>query len=270
MQLSVYSSPEPAFFVNSFILETENGVIVIDTQFLVSQAIKLQQAIEKLGKPILAVIITHPHPDHFNGTSILCENLDIPIYSTRSTLEEIKAIEAPKREFWKQSYGDDYPNSTLLPNKLVRSKEALTIDGVEIVIDDLGAGESSDITVIYLPAEKVLIASDLLYNKVHPWLAESRSQAWMEQIRYVKSAYADAEVVYAGHGTEGDLKALDEQLEYIQSFQALVSSHLTPDGLLASNAKEQIKHTMQARYPGYPLEFLIEMNADGVAKELAS
>lgn len=124
--------------------------------------------------------------------------------------------------------------------------------------------------MIYLPAEKVLIASDLLYNKVHPWLAESRSQAWMEQIRYVKSAYADAEVVYAGHGTEGDLKALDEQLEYIQSFQALVNSHLTPDGFLASDAKEQIKHTMQARYPGYPLEFLIEMNADGVAKELAS
>lgn len=270
MQLSVYSSPEPAFFVNSFIIETENGVIVIDTQFLVSQALKLQAEVKKLDKPILAIIITHPHPDHFNGTSILCESLDIPIYSTQATLEEIKAIEAPKREFWKQSYGDDYPDSTRLPNRVIKSKEALVIDGMKLLVDDLGAGESSDITVIYLPDEKILIASDLLYHKAHPWLAESRSQAWIEQIEYVKTTYADAEIVYAGHGPEGTLAALDQQLEYIQFFQELVSNHLTPDGVLADKAREQIKQAVQTQYPGYPLEFLIEMNVDGIVKELAN
>jgi glyoxylase-like metal-dependent hydrolase (beta-lactamase superfamily II) len=70
--------------------------------------------------------------------------------------------------------------------------------------------ESSDITVIYLPSEKVLIASDVLYHKVHPWLAESRSKVWVQQIEYVKSTYTEAEIVYAGHGTEGILDALPE------------------------------------------------------------
>lgn len=268
MQISVYSSPETAFFVNSFIIETQNGVIVLDTQFLVSEARKLQQKVEQLSKPLLGVIVTHPHPDHFNGVSVLCEKLDIPIYATQSTLDGIKAVEATKREFWKQTYGDDYPDSTTLPNQIVESKEELTIDGVNLVIDDLGAGESADITVIYLPLEKVLIASDLLYHKVHPWLAESRSKAWIEQIDYVKKTYADAEIVYAGHGSEGRLEALDGQLEYIRFFQELVGNYLFPARSLANEAKAQITKTMQNRYPGYPLEFLIEVNVDGVVKEL--
>jgi glyoxylase-like metal-dependent hydrolase (beta-lactamase superfamily II) len=270
MQLSVYSSSEPAFFVNSFIIETQTGVIVIDTQFLVSEARKLKQEVESLGKPLLGVIVTHPHPDHFNGVGILCENLEIPIYATQSTFDNIKAIEAGKREFWKQTYGDDYPDSTTLPNRIVRSKEELVIDGVSLVIDDLGAGESSDITVIYLPSEKALIASDLLYNKVHPWLAESRSKAWVSQIEYVKSTYFEAEVVYAGHGSKGSLDALNGQIEYIQFFQELVSKYLQPNKELDDAAKAKIKQTMQTHYPDYPLEFLIEMNADGVAKELVS
>jgi glyoxylase-like metal-dependent hydrolase (beta-lactamase superfamily II) len=268
MQIHVFTSPEPAFLVNSFILETQNGVVVIDAQFLVSEARKLKQKVEQLGKPLLGVIVTHPHPDHFNGVSILCENLDVPIYATQSTLDGIQAVEASKREFWKQTYGDDYPDSTTFPNRIVSSKQKLIIDGVNLVIDDLGAGEASDITVIYLPTEQVLIASDLLYHRVHPWLAESRSNAWIEQINYVKTTYADAEIVYAGHGSEGSLQALDQQLEYIRFFQALVDENLTATGAIEGNAKAQIKQTMQTRYPGYPLEFLIEMNIDGVAKEL--
>lgn len=268
IKLSVYSSPEPAFLVNSFIVETQNGVIVIDTQFLVSQALRLQHEVEKLGKPLLGVIVTHPHPDHFNGVSTLCKNLDIPIYATQSTLDGIRAIEAAKREFWQQTYGDDYPDSTTFPNQIVKSKEELVIDGVNLIIDDLGAGESSDITVIYLPLEKILIASDLLYHKVHPWLAESRSKAWVEQIDYVKKAYAEAEIVYAGHGSDGRLDVLDEQLEYICFFQKLVGNHLLPNEGLVDDAKAKIKKIMQDRYPGYPLESLIEINTDGVAKEL--
>jgi glyoxylase-like metal-dependent hydrolase (beta-lactamase superfamily II) len=266
IQLSVYSSPEPAFLVNSFIVETQSGVIVIDTQFLVSQALKLQHEVEKLGKPILGVIVTHPHPDHFNGTSILCKDRDIPIYATQSTLDGIKAVEAAKRDFWKQTYGADYPDSTTFPNQIVQSKE-LVIDGVQLIIDDLGAGESSDITVIYLLTEKLLIASDLLYHKVHPWLAESRSQGWIDQIDYVKKTYAEAKIVYAGHGAAGTLATLDEQLEYISFFRELVNNHLSNQGI-ADGAKAQLKQIMQNRYPGYPLEFLIEMNIDGVAKEL--
>ena len=60
---------------------------------------------------------------------------------------------------------------------------------------------------------------------------------------------------------------LDKQREYIQSFYELVRDRFTSDGIL-DEAKVQIKEVMQTRYPDYPLEFLIEMNIDGIVNEL--
>ncbi|MEB3213706.1 MAG: MBL fold metallo-hydrolase [Leptolyngbyaceae bacterium] len=136
MQIHVFASPEPAFLVNSFLIETQNGVIVVDAQFLVSEARKLKLEVEKLGKPLLGVIVTHPHPDHFNGVAVLCEKENVPIYATQATFDAIKAIEAEKREFWKPTYGDEYPDFTMLPNQIVQSKEELVLDGLDIGIDD--------------------------------------------------------------------------------------------------------------------------------------
>src|SRR5919109_3780818 len=46
--------------VNSWIIETKNGVVVVDTQRQFSEAKKLLNEVEKINKPILGVIITHP------------------------------------------------------------------------------------------------------------------------------------------------------------------------------------------------------------------
>lgn len=269
-KIHTYSSPAHAFLVNSFLIETLKGVILVDTQFLVSEARKLKEAIQKINKPLLGIIITHPHPDHFNGTVVIAEGInDLPIYATQATLHGIKASEASKRNFWTKTYGSDYPQSTTFPNQIVESNEPLMIDGLEIVIDDLGAGESSDITVIYLPQTKTLIASDLVYNKVHPWLAESRSQAWLEQIQVVKAKYKDAQTVFAGHGTEGNLSIIDEQAEYINTFRQLVADRLQGNGEVSLDSKASIRKDLIARYQNYPLDSLIESNLDGVVAELS-
>jgi hypothetical protein len=51
--VQVYSSSPEAFLVSSFLLETANGVVVIDTQFLVTSAKLLRQKVIDLGKPLL-------------------------------------------------------------------------------------------------------------------------------------------------------------------------------------------------------------------------
>jgi glyoxylase-like metal-dependent hydrolase (beta-lactamase superfamily II) len=268
--IHTYSSPEDAFLVNSFLIETANGVVVVDTQFLVTPAKTLKQKAIALGKPLLGVIITHPHPDHYNGTAILLDGLDtVPIYATQATYDGVKETETPKREFWSPMYKDEYPTSTLLPTEIIEVGEPLLIDDVNLVIDDLGAGEASDITVIYLPKQHQLITSDLVYYRVHPWLAEARSQQWLEQLHLVKERYKDAVKVFNGHGGHSTLQGLDEQIDYITLFRELVDRH-RQGGVVSEEHKSKIREAMVEKYPNYPLDFLIEMNVDGVAKELAS
>jgi glyoxylase-like metal-dependent hydrolase (beta-lactamase superfamily II) len=77
--------------VNSWIIETKNGVVVVDTQRQFSEAKNLLNEVEKINKPILGVIITHPHPDHINGAEALLNGTaNVPIYSTQSTFNIMK------------------------------------------------------------------------------------------------------------------------------------------------------------------------------------
>jgi glyoxylase-like metal-dependent hydrolase (beta-lactamase superfamily II) len=266
----VFSSPEAAFLVNSFIVETPHGLVLVDTQFLTSAARELSATLRAMGKPLLAVVITHPHPDHFNGTAEIAEQWPgIPIYATQATIDTIRETEAAKREAWTPIYGADYPQRTVLPNSPVLSDQAIVVDGLEIHLDDLGAGESADITVVHLPQLSALIASDLLYRDVHPWLAEGRTQQWLEQIEAVKQRYADVKTVYAGHGGTADLAALTKQAAYLTAFRDLIRHTVTDLSAPTAEEKRSIATDLATRYPGYPLQMLIEMNVDGVAKELA-
>jgi DNA-binding NarL/FixJ family response regulator len=41
--------------------------VAVDTNLLVSDIEALRARLRALNKPPLAILVTHPHPDHFNG-----------------------------------------------------------------------------------------------------------------------------------------------------------------------------------------------------------
>lgn len=270
LKFHTYSSPESAFFVNSFVVESASGLLVIDTQFLVSSARALGQMIESLQKPLLGVVITHPHPDHFNGTAHILGDKAVPVFATQATLEQIRATEAEKREFWTPHHGDNYPATTILPNVVVAPGEAITVGDITLALDDLGPGESADITVAWFEAEQTLIASDLLYHRVHPWMAEGRTGAWLDQIDLVTRRYANAQTVLAGHGAPGTLEDLGGQADYITHFRNLISDRLGASGTLGEQDHDEIRQVMLDRYTQWPLEFLIDFNIPAVGAEIAA
>jgi len=265
----VFAAPEAAFFVNSFLLEGADRVVVIDAQFLVSSAKALRTRLDAIGKPLAALILTHPHPDHYNGAAILLEGLGkVPILATASTAEGIRATAEAKRAFWTPSYGEDYPQSFVHPNRIIASGESLSFGDIMLTVDDLGPGEASDNVALRAPETKELFASDLIYSGCHPWLAEERSDLWQAQLDAVKARYADTAIVHAGHGPSATLDLIDAQKNYIAAFESLVRSHLRSEALTDQD-KAMIRRTMAERYPGYPLEFLVDLNADAVATTLS-
>jgi len=46
----------------------QKRILVINTQFLISEANKLKEGVQKIHKPIIGIIITHTHLDYFNAT----------------------------------------------------------------------------------------------------------------------------------------------------------------------------------------------------------
>ncbi len=267
MRIHTYAAPADKFFVNSFIVEGEAGLVLIDTQFLLSSATALIETIKAIGKPLEAVIITHPHPDHFNGLPTVLQALGpAPVFANRPTIAGMAATQGAKRAAWTPVYGADYPPTDALPDHEIGADETLNLAGMAFRVVDLGPGESADMTVIQLPEAQALIVSDLVYNGCHPWLAEHRSGAWLEQLDRVGAEFAHARTVFAGHGGAGGLELLIEQRRYITDFIALVRSHAF-EGRLDAAAMTAIKAATTRGREGWPLEGLIEMNAAAIAEE---
>ncbi len=259
---------EQDFAVNSWLVPTQHGIVVIDTQCTLPEASKLVQAVVRTGRPLQAIIITHPHPDHYNGACQLLALARVPVYGTQPTIDGIRSTADAKRKQWKPTYGKDYPDSTCVPDHVAPRSGSVRIGGLEFQFRDYGPGEASGESIILAPALRAAFVGDLIYNHVHPWLAEGRSTQWLVQLDSLTKDVPVDWTVYPGHGGAGGVELIDTQRRYISEFRATIQAQLGPSGL-APDATKAIVKGVRARYPGWPLAMLIPMNTEAVAKELA-
>jgi glyoxylase-like metal-dependent hydrolase (beta-lactamase superfamily II) len=124
--------------------------------------------------------------------------------------------------------------------------------------------------MIALPQIDAVIISDLVYNRVHPWIAEGRSQDWLQALKTAKSKLAGATTLYAGHGAAGPTAIIEEQAAYITAVRDLVAQALKSEGRVLDDGKASISQRISDLYPNWPLAMLIGMNIDGIASELSA
>lgn len=267
-KVHIHTSSPDAFFVNSFIIEGQRSLILVDTQFVLSEARAVADNIAALEKPLAAILITHPHPDHYNGIASLLERYrGTCVYATAGTIEGIRETAEPKRAYWTPIVGADYPQRFAIPEVTVRNGEHLSIDGIELIVDDFGPTECSDNTAIQLPQIDSVIISDLVYNRVHPWLAEGRSDLWLAALDEASNRYEAAEVLYPGHGSAGPTSIIDEQKAYIIAVRGMIATSMKQDPELSDATKAAIRERVRARYQDYPLEAIIDMNTASLSSE---
>lgn len=63
----------------AYLDEGRRGIVAIGATFGVSDGAALRATAKDLAKPLLAVLIAHPHPDHYGGWTSFVGDLQIPI-----------------------------------------------------------------------------------------------------------------------------------------------------------------------------------------------
>ena len=71
VQIHAHVSGEQGLFANAYLVETAHGVVVIDATLTRTESLALRARVEAMGKPLLAVLLTHAHPDHVAGLTEL-------------------------------------------------------------------------------------------------------------------------------------------------------------------------------------------------------
>ena len=270
-RVHMFTSDSRSFLTNAFLIETQSSVIAIDAMMTRSDAEKLHQEVEAIGKPLAALLITHPHPDHYNGSAILVHGMGkVPIISTFQVRETIENLVDVKEAKWKPIFGDDWPSHRALPNQYVNDREILFFDGVPFVTVTLGPGESLyDVSWIVGTQRKVIFVGDVVFNGLHSFMNDGRGREWLATLDRLKVITTEVELIFTGHGQPGSpTETILAQRTYIIEYYQKVQELLQANQQLSSHEKDQLFLHMKSVLPQDGLDFFITAGADAVASAI--
>ena len=259
--------------VNSYIVEAQNGVVLIDAQRVLSEAQVVADKIKTIGKPLQAVLVTHPHPDHFGGLAAIIEQFpDVPVYSSAATAEEMATDSHGFMAATKEAFPDDTPEEYALPTHTFADGDRLTFGDISLVVDEIGPGESETMSMFYSPDSNSLFTGDLVAYAMTPFVLENRLEAWQEQLAAVKAEYGAASPrIMPGHGVPGEFSTLlDWQSDYLGTTASLVSQ-AKEDGSVEDTEIADIIRGIQEAYPDHQpvagIPNLLELNIRTLADD---
>jgi glyoxylase-like metal-dependent hydrolase (beta-lactamase superfamily II) len=261
-----FPAEQAGAFVNAYVVETASGVVAVDALLTVSESRRMRQALEALGKPLRAVLLTHSHPDHYAGLAQLVASDDVPIIAPKGVIDTIMRDDAEKDAIVAPLFGEEWPASRIFPNTPIRDGESVTFDDVEFTVIDLGPSESPHDSPWVLGADaKTVFLGDQIYDRKHCYLADGFHREWLTNIETLRARLPEDATLYVGHGGPVGAEMWDWQRGYIEAFVDAVGA---ADWSRPEQATAAVVTRMKEYEPSDELQFLMELSIEPVARQL--
>jgi glyoxylase-like metal-dependent hydrolase (beta-lactamase superfamily II) len=264
-----YRSGEVGLFVNSYLVEGADGVVAVDAPLLLSDGRAFRARLEALRKPLLGVLVTHPHPDHYNTITELLAGVEAPVIAHRDVDREIRAQDDAKRAQWGPMFGDEWPESATFPDRTVSDEESVELGDLRFTAWDFGPCESASETVWLLGDGDVAFVGDLAFNGTHAYLADGHTDAWLRAIDRAEEALAGVRTLHPGHGATGTPAVLAEQRRYLLMAREAIARAAGGRAQLSDEEAKHVTRLMERYAPSAPLSWLVSAGAPAVAAELS-
>jgi len=256
----VFFSDESGFEVASVIVTGKTDAVLIDAQFVLSNAHRVVAEILETGKYLKTIYITHAHPDHYFGLGTIAEAFpEARVIAIPSVARTINSQFFGKIEHWEKVIGPiNVCRKTANIEPLTENYFELEGHRIEIIPEVMGDMKYN--TAVWIPSIKTLYGSDVLFNQAHPFTcevtAEERKQ-WIRDIERLETM--GAEVIIPGHQKPGmpfDSSSCSFTRDYLVA---------TDEELPKTNDVAGFYYAMVKRFPDANLFISNEMNS-GVFK----
>ena len=252
---------------NVGIIDTGDETIIFDSFLSPNVANEIPDLVKKLNlSPIKYIVNSHWHNDHIRGNQIFSKEVDI--ISTRKTAELIKMNEpkqiaaeknyAPKQLAYWDSLQNNYIGDqtdreyqtilmwqpyyaalvesneileTRIPNVFVDKEKTIRGSQRNVELICYGKGHTESDLILYLPEEKIVFTSDLVFIEMHPYLADGYVEEWKNYLTTIEDLRI--EKLVPGHGNIGDAKDLRIMKEYIEMIEEQTKRMIANDLSLA-------------------------------------
>jgi len=260
LALDIYTADAQGIGVTSTLVYGDTEAILVDTQFRISDAEKLADRIAAKGRRLKAILVTHPHFDHFYGASVLLRRFPgTPVYASASDIEYIKGDLANTVAQIRARFGaQTIPTDILIPQPWPGTHFTVDGESVDVIAGlqgDVGPGPRNN--VVWVPSLAAAIVGDIAFNQVHLSLRATDAQsrkAWQETLRLVRGR--NPRIVVAGHKNHPELPDTPDVLTFNETYLVEFEA-----ALAASHNAGELVAAMKQKFPEAGLDRILNFTA---------
>jgi glyoxylase-like metal-dependent hydrolase (beta-lactamase superfamily II) len=210
------------FMNNPAIIEGKNSLIMIDPGGNYNVGKKILAEVEKISKkPIVAIIDTHKHGDHwFAGKSMMEKYPNVKIYALQHMIDVSKAGEARKwynilERLSKNLKGTD--NEFPYPSLAIKNGDKLQIDDQTFYIHSpKRAHTDTDILIVHAQSKTMFLGDNLMKLRLGGFDGSSSIHGNIKLLEEIEAA-PELALYVPGHGPSGKMhETIDPFLTYMQ------------------------------------------------------
>jgi len=236
------SEENRGFISNAFGVLTQRGWVVVDaltTPELSREFLSLLKGVS--DKPVLYLIVTHYHLDHWYGAKTFLDE-GAKIVAHRKLKEYYESGEAEETlKAQRKLFGKLLEGVVLVPpHETVSDKKTIKVGRDVFEIYALEPAHTNTDLVILWKNENVLFAGDLVYKDRIPFMGDrnASSKGWLSALEFIKKL--PAETVLGGHNMPMDKSAIDWTYNYIKFVRDTVKK-LKEEGYFIDEIKEAFR-----------------------------
>jgi glyoxylase-like metal-dependent hydrolase (beta-lactamase superfamily II) len=250
---SALGSPGNRNFVsNAGVVTTPAGAVVIDALGSPQLARELIAEVRRVtGQQVSHVVVTHYHADHIYGLQEF-KRAGARIVAHKAALEYLNSdtarsrLEASRKELAPWIDAD----TQLVPaDEWIDGPREFVVGGVRLLLQPVGPAHTPEDTAVFLPAEKVLFAGDIVFRGRIPFVGQADSGHWIKALDIVLGF--DAGVIVPGHGpmsasARADMELTRDYLSYLRETMGRAARNMDP-------FDEAYRNTDWSRFENLPL-----------------
>jgi glyoxylase-like metal-dependent hydrolase (beta-lactamase superfamily II) len=222
------------FISNAGFVVTPAGVVVIDALGAPQLARELIAEIGRLtGRKVTHVIVTHYHADHIYGLqefkregATIIAHQAARSYLNSDTAQSRLAASRAELAPWIDA------NTRLVPaDRWIDGPLELDLGGTRLLVQPAGPSHTPEDLVVYLGAEQVLFAGDLVFRGRVPFVGQADSAHWIKSLDMLLGF--GARVVVPGHGplstqAREDMELTRDYLTYLRQSMGRAAREMEP------------------------------------------
>jgi cyclase len=198
---------------------TSDGVVLVDTPFKPTDALRLRAALADIG-PLRYVVNTEPHVDHWTGNAFF----DAPVVAHEGVRGRILGMDVEEHRSRVAGLGPDEPPHAATyrarpPSITFTNELTLHVGDHTFRLVNM-PGHTPFQAAVVVEEERVAFTSDNVFCGVQTWLQEADPDAWLRSLDALRAL--DVDLLVPGHGRVCDKAYLDTQEAFIREWVAYV------------------------------------------------